>query len=48
MLELLHGIAAQETTKKHLASKVIQQEPGGFQALKEKLLQQVWIFCLTI
>ena len=41
MLQLLHGIASQETTKKYLASKVIQQEAGGFQALKEKLLQQV-------
>jgi hypothetical protein len=41
MLELLHGIASQEMTKKYLASKVIQQEAGGFQALKEKLLQQV-------
>jgi hypothetical protein len=41
MMEVLHGIASNEATKKYLAAKAIQQEPGGFQALKEKLLQQV-------
>jgi hypothetical protein len=41
MLEVLHGIASQETTKKFLASKVVLHESGGIKALKEKLLQQV-------
>ena len=41
MLEVLHGIASNETTKKHLAAKAAQQDSGGIQALKDKLLKQV-------
>jgi hypothetical protein len=41
MLEVLHGIASQETTKKFLASKVVHQEFGGIQAIREKILQTV-------
>ena len=44
MMEILHGIATNETTKRYLATKAVQQDSGGIQALKDKLLKEVKCF----